>query len=95
MTFPSMDWLKDHSYLATWLSFALATLVALWRTKDTPKLSDINWTWLFIYVTFVVSFGITVTPTFDDATRGMARYFAGFCFGAIVLGAQHRRPPNA
>jgi hypothetical protein len=79
-----MDWLKNHSYLATWLSFCLAFLVALWRTKGAIKLSEINWTWLFIYVAFVVSFGVALTPTFDDAARSFARTLAGASFGGII-----------
>jgi uncharacterized membrane protein YkvI len=67
----------------------------MWRTKGVTKLSEINWTWLFIYVTFVVSFGVAVTPMFDDNARSMGRTLAFGCFGGIILGAAHRRPPNA
>jgi hypothetical protein len=90
-----VNWLKDYSYLATWLSFVLAFLVAVWQTKGALKLSDINWTWLVIYVTFVVSFGIGVSPVFDKTARNVADLFAGACFSAIILGSQHRRPPSA
>lgn len=38
------NWLKDHSYLAKWLSFRLSFQVTVWRTKGAMKPSDINWT---------------------------------------------------
>jgi hypothetical protein len=90
-----MSWLKEHSFLATWISPVLAIIIAIWRTKDIPKLSDINWTWFTVYVTFVTSFGVVVSPMFDPAARQAAQTLLFGCFGAIILGAARRRPPNA
>lgn len=86
-----MAWLKEHSFLATWLSPILAVLIAVWRTKGAPRVSEVDWTTLLGYVTFFVAFGVAISSSFDESARSIARTIAGLGFGAFFIGGVFRR----
>ncbi len=78
-----MNWLKDNSFLAGWLALPLA-LLAIYAQNRGKKFKDIDWTWAMIYVIFAVSFGITVSKSFDEKARSVAELFAFTTFFAII-----------
>jgi hypothetical protein len=61
-----MDWLKQHAYLATWLSPLIAvTGMVLSSRRAANRGKPVNWTRLLLMVLCLTSFPVVVTPTFD------------------------------
>jgi NhaP-type Na+/H+ or K+/H+ antiporter len=60
-----MDWLNLHAYFAVWLAPIAAIAAALIQTNGMPKLADVNWWLVLLYVTFSVCLGGTFSQSFD------------------------------
>jgi hypothetical protein len=88
----SMDWLKDHAYIATWLSPIIAIIIGL--SKSTGKLARLNWQEFVGLFLLCSSIAIVMTPTFDDKARDFARMLAIFLLGYGVLQATWTRGQN-
>ncbi len=90
-------WLKEHVYIAAWLSPLVALLGMVIKNVRTGT-TDTQWSMVMIYVAFLTCLAAVFTPVIDDA----ARFFAAF--GAFGLGffigthayeeAEHRRKPR-
>jgi hypothetical protein len=68
-------WLKDHVYLATWLSALLAVVTLIWNlTRTASRGQPINITRIVVIFICISSFPVAVTPTFDSSARTFAQY---------------------
>ena len=65
--FAAMGWLKDHSYIATWLSPCIAIIIAI--IKSHGKAANIDLKELAIYIAFFTALAALITPTLGDAVR--------------------------
>jgi|ERR1035437_1112761 hypothetical protein len=74
---PSIEWLKDHSFIAGWLSPTIALIGILIRGGG--KKGEIDWPRAMLYISYLTCLAAVFTPLVDDA----ARMFAGF--GVVVL----------
>jgi hypothetical protein len=78
-----MDWLKDHTYLATWCSLVLALVVAL--AKLGGKAPAIDWHEIVGIVLLLTAVGAAFTPGLDETSKGFARTLFFFLAGYGVL----------
>jgi len=85
-----MDWLKQHSYLATWLSPCIAIIMAVAKSKG--KWANIDWHEFLGLLIFCTLIAVALTPTFDTRARDFAQTFACVLFGYGVLGVLRRKP---
>jgi hypothetical protein len=74
-----MAWLRDHVYIAAWLSPVIALLGMVVKNVTTGT-TDTQWSMIMIYVAFLTCLAAVFTPLIDDS----ARFFAGF--GTFALG---------
>jgi hypothetical protein len=70
-----MNWLKDHVYVAAWLSPLLA-LIGMIAANLAHGTTRTNWSLVMIYVGFLTCMAVVFTPLMDSDTR----IFAGVCF---------------
>jgi hypothetical protein len=81
-----MEWLKEHAYIATWLSPLIAVVgIVLSVRKAEVEGKPVNWTRLLLMVLCLTSFPVVVTPTFDNSAREFARFVFSFTIAAIVV----------
>jgi hypothetical protein len=80
-----MDWLKDHSFLGTWLSPLVAVILYILREKVAKVIPNLDGFKIVLYLVFAISFGITVNSAFDQLSRTFARTVCGMAFGAILI----------
>ena len=50
---------------------------------------EVDWSRMLIYTLFLTALGVTFTPTFDQWTREVARYFLYALLGFLIV---DRRP---
>ena len=76
-----MNWLSDHSYLASWLALPVAIIIGIFQNRE-KKLSEVDWSRMLIYLAFLVSLAVMLTPSFDQTARDAAKMlvFAGLGF---------------
>ncbi|MBT8365050.1 MAG: hypothetical protein KJP23_10110 [Deltaproteobacteria bacterium] len=79
-----MNWLSDHSYLAAWLALPVAIIVAFFQNKS-KKFTEVDWSRILIYLAFLVSLAVTLTPTFDDTARGVAKTVSFVGLGFLIV----------
>lgn len=79
-----INWLKDHAYLATWLALPV-TIVAAVVQNWHKQFEEVEWSRLLIYVTFLTALAIAFTPTFDQASRELARYLVSFLIVFLII----------
>jgi len=84
-----MEWLRDHSYLAAWLALPVAILVAFFQNKG-KKLADLDWSRLLIYIAFLISLAVTLTPTFDSTARDAAKIMVFAGLGFLIVDRKKR-----
>ena len=81
-----MDWLKQHAYLATWLSPLIAVIGMVFSSQRAANRGKpVNWTRLLLMVLCLTSFPVVVTPTFDATARGFAQYVFSFTLGGLII----------
>jgi hypothetical protein len=66
-----MDWLKDHAFIAGWLSPIIALIGMLIRGEG--KSGEIGWERMMLYIAFLSCVAAVFTPTLESG----ARFFAG------------------
>jgi len=75
-----MDWLKDHAFVAAWISPAVALVGMLIRGAG--KTGEIDWARMMLFIGFLTCLAATFTPTLEDGARqfagGIAFVLAGF-----------------
>lgn len=84
-----MDWLREHSYLAAWLALPVAILVAFFQNKG-KKLSELDWSRLLIYIAFLLSLAVTLTPSFDETARDAAKLLVFAGLGFLIVDRKKR-----
>ena len=78
-----MDWLKEHSFLATWLSPCIAVTIAIIKSKGVLK--DIDLALLaLISVPLIAHSAIILNPHFDGQTKGGLFAIILFCLGGLI-----------
>ena len=87
--FAAMDWLKDHSYLATWISASIAITMA--GAKAIGKLASIDWRELISIILLLTCVGVAMSPVFDEKARSFAQTLIFFLLGYGVLDMLKRR----
>lgn len=81
-----MNWMKDHVYIASWLSAFTAIGVVLFKArKPSPLGKPVNWTRILLIVLALGSFPVAITPTFDGMARGLAWNLLMFTLGGIIM----------
>jgi hypothetical protein len=83
-----MDWLKDHSYIATWISPFLALTIALVRGRGQAERTSTFW--LVIYLAFFTSAAATINPALDESARSFTRNVALVSFGYLLVGGNKK-----
>jgi hypothetical protein len=73
-----MNWLKDHVYVAGWLSPTIA-LIGMILRNITINAPPTRWSLVMIYVAFLTCMAAVFTPALEPE----ARFFAGFCFAGF------------
>jgi hypothetical protein len=84
-----MDWLKNHSYLATWISPCIAIAIAIVRSKG--KLSKVDWHEFVGILVLLTAIAVVFTPVFDTRARQFASTLVYFLFGYGVLRVTQNR----
>jgi hypothetical protein len=79
-----MNWLSSHAFLAGWLALPLSVF-AIFAQNRGKEVKDIDWTWAIIYLTFGITLGVTLTPTFDRVARDFTQWLATLSFFAILF----------
>jgi hypothetical protein len=74
-----MDFLRQYSYLAAWLSPGIALIGMLIRGGG--KSGEIDWAKMMLYIGFLTSLAAVFTPILND----QARIFAGFVVSALII----------
>jgi hypothetical protein len=82
-------WLKDHSYLATWLGPIVAMIVAIIQNRR-KGFAEVDWSRLLIYFLFLTSIAVTFTPSFDQSTRKVAEGFVFALLGFLIVDRKQR-----
>ena len=81
-----MEWLKEHAYLATWLSPLIAVIGIMFSArKAAAKGQPVEWTRVLLMVLCLSSFPIVVTPTFDSAARTFGQLVFFFTLAAFLV----------
>lgn len=68
-----MNWLKDHVYIAAWISPALIGMIIGNTRTGVPHA---RWSLTMIYVAFLTCMAVVFTPILEAETR----IFGGACF---------------
>lgn len=84
-----MNWLKDHVYLAAWLSPVIA-LTALIVNNFRKSSEKVQWSWVMIYIAFLTGLAGCFTPNAEPALRIFAGAVSGVAFGFIAVDALSR-----
>jgi hypothetical protein len=84
-----MNWLKDHVYIAAWLSPAIAS-VALIVNNFRKSSEKVQWSLVMIYIAFLPGLAGCFTPNAEPALRIFAGTVSGVSFGIIVVDALSR-----
>jgi hypothetical protein len=79
-----MNWLKEHAYLATWLSLLVATIGIVIRNVRAAA-GEADWQRAVIYIVLLASLSVAFTPHFDMTTRFFAGYLVSFTLGWIMM----------
>ena len=80
-----MEWLKEHAYVATWLSPIVAImLVGLQVRRPMSEGKPVHWTRVLFTFLCLSSFPIVVTPTFDEKARLFAFGVFSFTLSAVL-----------
>jgi hypothetical protein len=74
-----MDWMRQYSYIAAWLSPVIALVGMLIRGG--AKGSSIDWARMMLYIGFLTCLAAVFTPVLENASR----VFAGFVVGAVSI----------
>jgi hypothetical protein len=82
-----MNWLKEHVYIAAWLSPVIAIAIALVKGRGQSERTSTFW--LVVDLAFLSSLAVAFNPYFDDKARNFAEFACMFSFGAILFG-KHR-----
>jgi hypothetical protein len=80
-----MEWLKDHAYLASWLSPIVAIIIFGLQVRR-PMSAGKPVHWMRVLFTFLclISFPIVVTPTFDQTARSFATIVFSVTIGGLL-----------
>lgn len=84
-----MNWLKEHSYIGTWLSPCIAVILAVVKSKGNVESIDLYE--LMLVFLLLSSFAIAVNPAFDTVARNLAETVLFFSFGALAVGSRRRQ----
>jgi len=79
-----MDWLRNHAYLAAWLSPIVAIVVAIIQNRN-KEFAQVDWSRLLIYFAFLISLAVVFTPTFDQTARDVARGLIFALLGFLIV----------
>jgi hypothetical protein len=80
-----VNWLKEHSFLGTWLGPLVAVILYFAREKLAKVVPNLDNFKLVLYLVFAVSFGVTINSVFDEQARTLARNVCMMAFGAILI----------
>jgi hypothetical protein len=75
-----MEWLKEHVYIAGWLSPIIALIGMLIR--GVGKSGEIGWERMMLYIAFLTCVAAVFTPTLEAGARGFA---AVIVFGLVIF----------
>ena len=85
----AMDWLKNHVFIAAWISPVVA-LVGLLLRKPVEG-SSLNWSKIMIYVGFLTGLAILVTPGIDANIRASASSLVFIGLGYLIVDSRMNR----
>jgi hypothetical protein len=71
-----MEWLKEHVYLASWLSIPVAVIIGILQIRPRSNGKPVNWLRVLLTFLCLISFPVVITPTFDESARGFEDTFS-------------------
>ena len=81
-----MSWLKDHVYVAGWLSPIIAIIIALLKSNwSAAKLDTTQFTLTFLVL---ASFAAIITPETDSNVRFTCYMIFSFCLAALLVSSR-------
>ena len=84
-----MNWLSDHSYLASWLALPVAIAIGIFQNRN-KRFGEIDWSRMLIYLAFLVSLAVMLTPTFDQTARDAAKTLVFCGLGFLIVDRKGR-----
>jgi hypothetical protein len=84
-----LDWLKNHVFIAAWLSPIIALIGLIWKKSDPTN--PVNWSMIMLYVAFLTGLAVIVTPGVDPSVRGTMSTLVFLVFGALLVHSVWRR----
>jgi len=80
-----MDWLKEHAFLAAWLSPTITLVGLIWKRGDTGH--QIGWSKLVIYVALLSAIAAILTPGIPASAHDLMAWIAGSGMAFILFDA--------
>jgi hypothetical protein len=77
-----MEWLKAHSFLATWMGPVIGIVGLV--LNFTKKRGEFDFRAFTLYLTFFILTGVVLSPIVDDKTKENVRTIWVVCFFAIL-----------
>jgi hypothetical protein len=83
-----MIWLKENAYLAAWLSPVITLIGIVIQNSRVGVTAKVNWSKAMIYVGFLTSLAVTITPGAEwGPIRIGVTSVGGLCLGWILIDA--------
>jgi hypothetical protein len=79
-----MNWLKDHVYIASWLSLIVATIGLIIRNLRASA-GEVDGTRTMIYVVLLTGLSAAFTPSLEYVARFFGGYLVSFTLGWIMM----------
>jgi hypothetical protein len=79
-----VDWFKAHVFIAAWAS-PITALVGMLLKKPIAGGPPVNWSRMMLYVGWLTSFAIMVTPGVEPLARGTAQSLVAAGFGFLIF----------
>jgi hypothetical protein len=84
-----VDWFRTHVFIAAWSSPAIALIGMLLKKRAAG--APVNWSRMMIYVGWLTSFAVMVTPGVDPMARGTAEALVAGGFGFLIIDSGRHR----
>jgi hypothetical protein len=79
-----MDWLKEHVYLASWLSPLITLIALLVRAPKKGRTGEVDWLSIVLYVVLLTLVAGGLSPSLDKGAALFARTMMVFVLIVIV-----------
>ena len=84
-----LEWLKNHVFIAAWISPIIALIGLIWKKSDPTN--PVDWSKVIFYVAFLTAIAVYVTPGVDAPVRGTMSVVVLVGFGFLMTNTNWKK----